>query len=86
MPPLLPFSSRRLTPPIYFFLCVSPHLRQKLLRQKARRLEGAQIFSSGLEADLQLATEDGKHFEAFVLLKRENQNLKAQLKEIKQVR
>lgn len=58
---------------------------QRELKQSAKRLEKAEGFASNLEAELHRAAGDGVSFEMFVVLKRDNQALKTQLAEIKQV-
>lgn len=61
------------------------HFTQRELKLNAKRLEKAEGFASALEAELQRVAGDGATFEAFVVLRRENHNLKTQLAEIKQV-
>lgn len=47
-------------------------------------MERAESFASDLEAELKRVAGSGATFEAFVVLRRENQALRMQLAEIKQ--
>lgn len=64
----------------------TPNHEKRELKLNAKRLEKAESFASGLEAELQRVAGDGVNFETFVVLRRENQALKTQLAELKQAR
>lgn len=60
-------------------------LRKREVKHSAKMLEKAETFAKDLAAEFKRMAGDGVNFETYVILKRDNQALKTQLAEIKQV-